>query len=313
MSGKNYGLIEAAGVILFMTLFSLLGTYTFPLILFIFPMVFIVYGVRQGLIPSLFSMIIVSLAVAIVVDIYSGLFLFITFAPISMIIAYGIKSRRKPIEIIGYSALVFFITSLLISGYMGEVSGISIAGQLEASFKSMLNIQVELLKEMGLSNYELSKSKDLLENAYKTILLVLPTLLILLSMLISYINYLLSTLTLRKMGIGVVNVPRFSRLKLPNNIIAGIFVMFLGVIIIRYLKIPNYDAILVNLVVLISTLFFVQGLSIIDYFLLKMKMHFIFRLILLITMVFITPLVSIIALLGLADVFIDLRKTKKSN
>ena len=119
MGVNNLKIVENIGVILLMTLFAVLGIHMFPLLLLIFPMVFIVFGVKNGLIPSLFNMIIVTLAVGAIVDIYSGIFLFMVFAPLAMIISYGIKSRKKSMEIIGYSALIFFIISLLISGYLG--------------------------------------------------------------------------------------------------------------------------------------------------------------------------------------------------
>ncbi len=42
----------------------------------------------------------------------------------------------------------------------------------------------------------------------------------------TYINYIVSVLILRKLGYGIVHIPRFSRFKLPNNILLGVGIMF---------------------------------------------------------------------------------------
>lgn len=311
MNDKNYQIVESLGVILLMTLFTILGIHIFTLILLIFPMVFIVYGVKNNIVASLLNIAIVSLIIGYMVDIYSGLALFIAFAPIVMYITYGIKNRKRSMEIIGVSALIFFIILLLISGIIRETSGLSIVNQMEEGFKSILDMQVELLQEMGQSIDEISNIKEFFESSYKYILLILPTLLILIAIFISYVNYYLASVTLRKIGIGIVNIPRFSRFRLPNNISLGVIVTFISLFILRYLNFPSYDAVLVNLVVLFSMMFLIQGLSVIDFFLLRFKMFFLFRLILVTTIVFITPLVSIISILGLIDTLFDFRKIRK--
>ena len=70
------------------------------------------------------------------------------------------------------------------------------------------------------------KVKDFLENAYDYIILIMPSIIMMSSMITAYINYLLSSLSLRKLGYGVVSIPKFSRFKLPNNILLGTGIMF---------------------------------------------------------------------------------------
>lgn len=139
----------------------------------------------------------------------------------------------------------------------------------------------------------------------------MPTILLLLSLIISYANYYISVVLIGKLGV-VVKMPRFSNFKLPSNIMYGTFAMLTGVYLLKFLKVDSYEAILINVVALISFMFVIQGLSVIDYLLIKAKMIIGVRILLLmIITVFIAPLVTIITILGLIDTLFDIRKLRK--
>lgn len=304
-------ILETLGVALCMILYTIIGFYTYPIILILFPVLFIAYGVKNGSINSILIMAVVSVIIGLTTDMMSGLLLFIAFAPMTIIIIYGIKNRRKSIEILAASSVVFFIIMLLMISYLRGVSGINIAIELENNLKNILDVQVDMFKDMDLTNLELQRVKDLLENAYKYMLMIVPSMIIIVALLISYINYYLSAILLRKINIGVVNIPRFSKFRLPNNIVPGILIMFLGAYLTKNIEGFNFDAILANLVLLVGFMIYIQGLSVIDYLMAKKKVANAFRIVFLLISVFFTPLVSIISILGLLDIFIDFRKINK--
>lgn len=314
MNEENFfksNLVETIGIIVFMFLYALLGIYYFPLNLVLFPVAFIFLGVRRGMFQSFISILAVCVLVGITVDIMSGAMLFILFMPITSIIIYGIKLRKKPSEILILSTAIFFISMLTFYGYAQRITGVSIVSQMEESFKQMLNIQVDMFREMGLSNYEVLKSKDLLESGYKYILWIFPTILILISMIINFCSYYISVLALRRSGLGIVYIPRFSKFKLPNNIVPGIIVMFLGAYLGKTLGMQYYDTIVLNVSVLIGVMFLIQGFSVIDFLLLKLGTKLVFRIILLLTLIIIAPLGTLVSLIGFSDILFDFRKLKK--
>ncbi len=99
---------------------------------------------------------------------------------------------------------------------MGDMSGVSIINQLEDFFAQTLNSQIEILKDMDLSAYEVLKIRDVLENAVDYVLLILPAIVIIFSLIIAYLNYLISSMMLRRLGYGIVSIPKFSKFKLPT-------------------------------------------------------------------------------------------------
>lgn len=304
-------IMETIGIIILMLIYSIVGIFYFQLLLLLFPVGFIVFGLKNGLVPAIFSISIVSIGIGILVDITSGLTLFLMFAPMVAIVTYGIKKRRKALEILGYSSITFFLSFIVISAFVKGVSGFNFITQLEESFKLAIEMQVDMIRDSGLSNLEVLRAKNLLEGVYKYILIIMPTILLLLSLMISYANYYISVVLIGKFGV-IVKMPRFSNFKLPNNIMYGIFAMFTGIFLLKFLKVDSYEAILINVVALISFMFVIQGLSVIDYLLIKAKMLIVVRFFLLmIITVFIAPLMTIITILGLIDTLFDIRKLRK--
>lgn len=309
---KDNKVIETILVIGLSTVLMLVGIYYIPWIIFLYPVPFIALGVKHGVNYNILSLIISTFSIGLMVDKISGIYIFLAFTPLSISLNYGIKNRKSSFEIIGISTLVLLASVLLLFNIMGDMAGVSIITQLEEFFTNSLNTQLEIFKEMELSSYELLKIKDVLENAFDYILLIIPSIIMIFSLVTAYLNYLISILLLRKMGYGIVAIPKFSKFKLPSNILIGTGIMFLGAFLLKKLKLFYYETIFLNITVLASFIFFTQGLSVIDYKLAKKNIWIIPRILIILFLTIILPLGGIISFIGVLDVIIDFRKIKKS-
>ena len=142
-------------------------------------------------------------------------------------------------------------------------------------------------------------------------LITLPSILVITSLIISFLNYLVSTVISRKMGYGVLSLPRLSKFKLPDNIIMGTAIMFLSAIVMGWLDIPYHNALLLNISLLVGFIFFLQGLAVIDFLLIKAKMRIGFRIIILLMNIVIVPMGGILFFIGTFDSVFDIRKIGK--
>lgn len=309
---KGNKVFETIFVIAIATIFMLIGIYYLPWITFLYPSFFIILGVKYGINYNIISLIISTLSIGLMIDNVSGIFIFLTFAPLSIALNYTIKKRTKSFEIIVISTLVLLASFLLVVNIMGDMSGVSIINQLEDFFAQTLNSQIEILKDMDLSAYEVLKIKDVLENAMDYVLLILPAIMIIFSLVIAYLNYLISSLMLRRLGYGIVSIPKFSRFKLPNNVLLGTGIMFLGAFILKSLKLFYYETVFLNITVIASFMFFTQGLSVIDYKLIEKDLGKIPRVFIILFFTIMLPLGWIISFIGVLDVIIDFRKLRKS-
>lgn len=304
-------LVEGIGVMASVVIVSLVGIYIFPFILILYPLAFIVYGTKHGLLPSGILLLITGGLIAVGVDIISGIIFILAFAPVSLGMIYSIKRRRRPLEILLTGSLLFFISVIFIFGAIGNFSGISMIKQLEETFKETLFLQLEMLESTGLSNLEIARWKEMLEDAYKYMLLILPSIIMIIAFGVSYLNYLITGVILRLMGIGILSMPTLHKFSVPNNFALGMMVMFVGIYIGKQFDGRYFDTILLNLIVLIGLAFILQGIAVIDYFLLKIKFNKIIRGVLIVVTIIMAPVLTFVSLLGGIDMILDFRKIRR--
>ncbi|MGO1469072.1 MAG: DUF2232 domain-containing protein [Tissierella sp.] len=308
--GINNFYLKSFIIIIVSTLLALFGLHYIQFILILFPVLFVSNIIKDGLNEGITNMIVTIIIISIVESIKIGIFLAITFLPFTIIISTLIKKRKNNTEILGFSSLTFFV-SILIMFIIINLLGIDVVKYIESTFKQIVDMQLETIENIDLSNYEIFTTKQLLEDTYQYLLLIIPSLVLILSTLVSYINYLLSSMILKRVGINIVNISKFAKFRLPNNVVLGTIIMFGLTFLSGQLGFTYYETVFINIGVLISMGLFIQGLSVIDHLLNKLKLNIIFKLIFYITFIFSTSLVSIVTIVGLVDLIFDLRKLRK--
>ena len=307
---KKNNILEVFLLVLTMSFFGLFSIYFIPYLLIIFPAGFVIFSLRRNIALSGIAMLISLLAISFAIGPVYGMLIFALFFPFTMVLSYMIKSRRRSIEIIGISTLVFFISILIILNLI-DATGIGFVAQLEENFKNVMESQIEMFKDMDLTNYELAETKELLENAYRYILLIIPSTMLIFSIIVSYLNYLASAVGLNRLGVKITNIPRFAKFSLPRNAIGGVLVMFLTIFIADKLGFGYSETINLNLVALVGFMLFIQGLSVIEHLLKKRNVFLIFRIILYVLFLFTAFMLTIIPIVGVLDLVFDFRKLRK--
>ena len=293
------------------TLYILLGINYIPIINILYPVFFVILGVRNGIEYNAVSIIISALLVGAFVDNYTCLFILIAFAPFSIVLNYMIVKRKKASETIIASTITLLVSYVLALTLLSKIAGVTFINELEDSLQLVLKGQLDLLNEMGLSSYQMYETKGLLESMYEYLVLIVPSIIIMFSAIAAYLNSLISILILRKLGYGISQVPKISNFRLPNNIILGMFVIYAGVFLLKFLKIFYYETIFMNVSVLISFVLFLQGLSVIIYFLNRSRLHPAIRFIFIILLIISIPLSAIISIVGFLDIIFNFRGIKK--
>ena len=231
--------------------------------------------------------------------------------PLSIVINYVIKKRGKSQELILYSTITSLVSYVIAIVLVKRFFNISFIDQIEKSFSLVLKTQLDMLKETGLSNYEMYQTKDILENAYEYMVLVIPSAVIIFSLLTAYLNSILSIFILRKLRYGIVFVPRFSYFKLPSNFILGVIVIYLGVFLLKQLKVFYYETIFINVSALISFAFFLQGLDVLIFLINKSRLNQVGKVIFIVLLILSFPLSAIISMVGFLDIIFNFRGIKK--
>lgn len=308
---NNKPFLESILAIGISTIYMLIAIYFLPILGILFPAAFIVLGIRNGMKYNIISMIISTLLLGLFADKTIGFFILLAFAPISIALNYLIKKRKSSQEIMLYTTIVALISYIITITLLGKITGISFVNQIEEAFSQVLKSQIKLLKDMGLSSYEMYETTDNLKNIYEYMILIIPSTIIMFSMFTAFLNNIISTSILRKMGYGIVSVPRFSYFKLPDDIILGTIVIYVGVFILRALKVTYHETILINVTLLISCFFFLEGLAVIIFYLNKSRLNKVIKGILIIFIIVTVPLSAIISIIGFLDIIFDFRRIRR--
>ncbi|MDY0236814.1 MAG: DUF2232 domain-containing protein [Gudongella sp.] len=304
-------IMEGSGVIALTVLLGIVAFSYLPFLLILYPLGFIMYGVKYGVNGGVITSLLTALILGIIENFTNTYVLIILFTPLVITMIYSMKKRRRPLETLLTAAITFFASSLVLFFLADSLRGLSIVNELEESFKEVLFLQVDMLKQMGLSNYEVDKTRVLLQDAYKYIILILPSILMILALTISYLNYIVAVYLLRILGIGVLAMPWLHKFSAPNNFALGALVMFLGAFLMRGIDAKYYETISLNLIVLIGLVFILQGLAVVDFYLIKWKQNKFVRFLTIGLSVFLSPILTVISLLGGIDLVFDFRKIRR--
>ncbi len=241
-----------------------------------------------------------------------SLLLLLIYGPFTGLNIYLIQKRYSALKVVAYSATLLFLSSMILYGIM-NMRGLDIITQLKENFSQSLVLQMDLLEEAGLTTHELLIQRDTLRSTFETVLMIIPAISIISMSIWSYINYSLTRLGLNKIGISIITLPRFYRFRLPDNFAIGTLVMVLTAFIIRWMNIPYADSVYLNIIVLIGAILFVQGLAVIEHFLLiRIKAKRIIK-VLAYIIIFMSPRFFFgISILGTLDLIFDLRKIRRA-
>lgn len=285
--------------------------YYFSILLVFLPIPFIIFGIKNDIISSIISMVSSLLLVGIILDPMIALVSILIFGPFTIANIYLIKKRTKPYRVVAYGAAIFFASLIVLYAILG-VGGFNLVSQLQEIFNQALSLQMDVFEEMGLTSYERLERRDLIQTAYNTFFMMIPAIMFMSSLLISYSSYLLTTFGLRRLGINIINMPRFSRFRLPENFSMGALIMVVTTFILSIMEVEQGDSIYLNIMYILQFLLFIQGMAVVSHFLIRIKMRKFFRIITILIIILTPQLFQIISIIGVVDVIFDLRKIKKA-
>lgn len=311
LNDKTRMITESAVIVTLMTIFVFLGLYLTPIILLLYPIPFVVLGIRHDVKSSILTLFASFILVAILIDPITSLFVTIIFGPLAIVLSFMLSKEYSSYRIIVIGTIVSFLSiviTLIITGY---ITGVKFYDLLKDQINFILSAQESVLNEMDISSYRIEEFLDRSSLLLDNTILIFPAILILVALFSNYINYFISVAVLKRLQYKDIKMPLFSRFRLPSNISVGIVAIAIASTIISYYKLFYYDTIILNITILVLFLFFLQGLAVIVYLLGKTKINSILRGIIIAFLILSSPLMMIISLLGLIDTIIDFRKLKE--
>lgn len=267
------------------------------------------FGVKNSIIVAVISVAITGLILGIL-----SAFMAVFFAVIGMTLTVNIKNNRSKIEtFLAVSTASLFMIAATIYGYI-LFTGVNIVDKM-----------LEMTEKTVYDNYKMSKklaesldqkpviTKEQADLMIKTTLDTLPSTVILMAFIIGLIIILVNFPLMKKLGVPVQKFGALKDLRLPKILLLVYFII-IGIKLIAQPEDSTYlYVIYVNANLILSVLFFIQGVSFIHFMIARSNLP---KPIAWIATILALPLNSFVLLLGIVDIGVDLRlllgdKTKK--
>lgn len=297
------------GVAVVLMLISLYIPVISMITLFIWPLPITLIYIRHNAKYSILSLVITGIITAMVSDPFSAIWFTMIFGIMSVVMGYCIKTQKPASVTLLYMGITNFICIIGVFYGFTTIIGQDLIGQFKTAIEQSMSMARDMYTGMGVPQETINNV--LKQFDIKLMMMMIPGTLVLFSALVSYVTYATAGYLFKRFGYNLNKIRPFSEWYMPFQVAMGVILFtFLGYIL--YAKgVSIGESLFVNAVTIFRLAFTVVGLSSAAFFL-KKRGIVKGMIVAVLLFIVITPLSSIIELLGILDYALDIRKLDKS-
>ena len=296
------------GSIATLTLF--LAYVTFPLVgmipgLFVpFPAIY--YAMKSGRNIGAAIVVLSALVMAIMGGATFALFFILQGGVISLALPAFLSTGRKGAKAIAYTVAVNLVAILLLAAVYGITQGVNPHAQALRVIHASISQVASLYEQIGVKGDELQTLQEGMQQAGALIGRVYPALLVISLAFIVAMNLV----ALTKFSARVPGIPAagdFKSFKNPDQLVWILIAAGFAMLI----KNPQAATAALNVLIVVVSLYFIQGMAIIRYFFTRFTVPMFVRVLFYLLLAFQPYLAVVVAALGLFDIWGDFRSPKQ--
>ncbi|MGL5711861.1 MAG: YybS family protein [Paraclostridium sp.] len=236
-------------------------------LVFIIPVIYAIIATLTGGKHAILSAVASFFIIMFTVDVMYALNLLIISILPGISVGYMINKEKdeeeKSFKPIYFGTISFMISIIVFFIICNLFFKINILGQFTELVEKSIEMQMKIMQSANIGTNENIITEDLV-NLMKSIM---PAILFFYSIISSSVTYYLETFILRRIKKINYDLPKFTEFYLPGNAVLVSLLLYIVVMVIGALKIPLYtDSIMINLQLVFSMMFLVQGISVGIYF-----------------------------------------------
>lgn len=312
---KTSSITESAMITGILVILAYLSNF-FSLVMFFYPTPAIILAKRKGLKYAALSLLASDILVSMLLGIQTGMIFMILYTPLAIALAYGVCKDEDANKTILYGSAAYMVSFVVLILIMNAVMGINFVQQMTEMYDESINIMKEMVSNMPAGTNtagteEMIKTFDEMGRTMNYIITnVFPAILIVASVMTSYINYLVASKFAKRFSISIRQHEGLSYFSFPKTFMAAMAALLILSFVLNLFKI-NVSLIQVNLFMVVFAAMFFQGFAVLKFFLIKSNINKTLRTIILAMVLFMSGgFAQMLAVIGLVDLAIDLRKIK---
>ena len=271
---------------------------------FALPLPFILLTIRYKL-SSAFVIFTAALFITVIVSQPMNLVKTTMFGLIGIVLGYMYKKQKKPVEILMAGTLAYLIGIMLIYVASIKFFNIGLMKQMQNMFNESMTQSEKIVTAAGMP---ISKEqKELFVQMNDILQTVFPSILVMVSVCLSWITVIISGSALRKLKHDVIPWPKFKDIQLPKSIVWYYVIFILLSTFIKVEPTSYLHMVFSNLYVIFALLLVLQGLTFIAFLAHSKGFTKGVPIISFIACMFIPMLFPLVTILGIIDLGISLR------
>ena len=314
---KTSNITESAMITGILVIIAYLSSFI-TLLMFFYPTPAIILGKRKGLKYSLLSLIASDLIISMLLGLQTGLVFLILYTPLALALTYGVCRNEEANKTILFGSAAYMISFVLYILLLNYIMGINfierVAEIYEQSFETTRDLFNNIPDQFRTEQFEhyISDIEKIAPMMNYIVTNVFPAVLIVASVVTSYINYMVASKFAVRFSINVKQHEGIAYFSFPRNFMISMAGLLLLSFLLRLLNI-NVGIIQMNLFIIVFMAMLLQGVAVLKFFVDKSKMGKFARNLLLVFIVLMSINFSIAyAVIGLIDLTVNLRKINRA-
>ncbi len=301
------GMSDWAKYVLLAGILVTVSYYFFPMLLYFLPVPMTALHVRRGF----FANVTAQTAIAAMA--------FFLFRETPFVASYAVFSLCLSTFMalmfqkrVAYSKILLGCVGIALAFFVGTsvlqqvLTGVGPIEGWERATEEILTTQAEWGDRFNMSPTESSNLAAAMKAMMNLLIVLMPALLLAMSFLISLFSVHMTAALLRKSGEDMSFIPKLNEFRLPSNMKIGLLTVVAAMIVFYVMKFAFFDELLTNVYFVFYVLFLVTGYLVMDNLLFE-RWGPVLRVLLPIGAL-ILSLFDVFALIGVVDLFVDLRQ-----
>lgn len=271
----------------------------FQLTLVLVPALYTALTHRNGILFSVLSFAIVLLSVSLSTGNYPLIFFLGILSSMGILVGEASYRKNNMMMAIMLGAMVIILNFVAMIYIQNKISGGDFV-------EYMLNSYFAMVEENGLGNmvnFDLIELKNMMR-------MTLPAIILSSGISFGVLNYFFAGSIINKMNKGLPIYRYFWEFSLPGSALIAVFVSIIGVGIADLVSGYSAEVLIDNLKILYSTLFFIQGLSLIDFLFIRRFKPFM-RALIFVVLIFTVFTYPFLTTMGALDLIFNFRRIRK--
>lgn len=318
-NNNTSNITEAAMITGILVIVAFLSSFISIATLF-YPTPAIILAKRRGIKYTGLSLIAADIIISIFLGASTGFTYFILYTPFSLALAYGAYKDESANKTLLYGTAAYMISFVVLILSMNTIMGVNFVEQLKTTYTESYNMMEEMLSNLpqGSSTQDVDQAlenmKILRDTSDYVITNLFPAMVIMVSVISSYVNYFIAIKFSKRFSVNINKFEGLGNFSFPRTFMIAMAALLLISYLFSGLGI-NVSVIQLNLFTLIFSAMVLQGIAVIKFFLDKSQMKKSMKTLIMFIIIYIAlfaGMTLVVAIVGIIDLSIDLRKINRA-